>query len=39
MVENIMPGQQINIDDLFSKHKKSISTIQKYLQVATKNCD
>lgn len=36
MIKDIMPGQQINVENLFSKHKKSISTIQKYLEMATK---
>ena len=37
MIEDIMPDQKINIEDLFFKHKESISIIQKYLQVATEN--
>lgn len=37
MIEDIMPGQQVNIESLNSTHKESISAIQKYLQVATEN--
>lgn len=32
-----MSYQQVNIEELYYTHKKSISTIQKYLQVATEN--
>ncbi len=37
MIQDIMPGQQVNIESLNSTHKESISAIQKYLQVATEN--
>ena len=37
MMEDIMPGQKINIEDLFFKHKKSISKVQKYLRNTTNN--
>lgn len=37
MIEDIMSYQQVNIEELYYTHKKSISTIQKYLQVATEN--
>ncbi len=36
MIEDIMLGQQVNIENLSSIHKKSIFAIQKYLKEATK---
>lgn len=37
MVEDIMPNQQVNIENLSSTHKESISKIQQYLRNSTKN--
>ena len=37
MIEDIIPGQQTNIENLSSTHKESISKIQQYLRNATKN--
>lgn len=37
MIEDIMPGQQVNIEKINSVHRESISKIQNYLQEATKN--
>lgn len=37
MIEDLMPGQEVNIEKLTFTHKKSISKIQKYLQKATNN--
>lgn len=39
MVEHFIPGKQIDIEEINSIHKKSISKIQKYLRDATKNSD
>ncbi len=34
MIEDIMPGQQVNIEEISSIHKESITKIQEYLRKA-----
>lgn len=37
MIEDIMPGQQVDIEKINYTHRESISKIQKYLQKATEH--
>lgn len=37
MIEDIMPDQQVNIEEISSIHKASITKIQEYLRKATEN--
>lgn len=37
MIEDIMPGKQVDIEKISSIHKKSITKIQEYLRKATEN--
>ncbi len=37
MIEHFMSGKQVDIGEINSIHKKSISKIQKYLREATEN--